>query len=73
MKGLGGTFIGKTIRTSIDSGFNKALTSVLDSNITTLIAGIVLYYFGIGPIKGFGVTLIIGIVASMITSVYCQN
>ena len=61
--------IGKTIRTSIDSGFNKALTSVLDSNITTLIAGIVLYYFGIGPIKGFGVTLIIGIVASMITSV----
>lgn len=61
--------IGKTIRASIDSGFNKALTSVMDSNITTLIAGIVLYYFGIGPIKGFGVTLIIGIVASMITSV----
>lgn len=61
--------IGKTIRTSIDSGFDKALSSVMDSNITTLIAGIVLYYFGIGPIKGFGVTLIIGIVASMITSV----
>lgn len=61
--------IGKTVRTAIDSGFNKALTSVMDSNITTLIAGIVLYYFGIGPIKGFGVTLIIGIVASMITSV----
>ena len=61
--------IGKTIRASINSGFNKALTSVMDSNITTLIAGIVLYYFGIGPIRGFGVTLIIGIVASMITSV----
>lgn len=61
--------IGKTIRSSIDSGYNKALSSVLDSNITTLIAGIVLYYFGIGPIRGFGVTLIIGIVASMITSV----
>ena len=41
----------------------------MDSNVTTLIAGVVLYYFGIGPIKGFGVTLIIGIVASMITSV----
>lgn len=61
--------IGKTTRTAIDSGFKRALTSVMDSNITTLIAGVVLYYFGIGPIKGFGVTLIIGIIASMITSV----
>ncbi len=61
--------LGKTVRASINSGFNKALTSVMDSNITTLIAGVVLYYFGTGPIKGFGVTLIIGIIASMITSV----
>ena len=61
---------GKSIRASIDHGFKRALTSVLDSNITTLIAGIVLYYFGIGPIKGFGVTLILGIIASMITSVF---
>ena len=60
---------GKTTRTAIDAGFSRALTSVMDSNVTTLIAGVVLYYFGIGPIKGFGVTLIIGIVASMITSV----
>jgi preprotein translocase subunit SecD len=43
---------------------------VLDSNITTLIAGFVLYYFGTGPIKGFGVTLILGIIASMITAVF---
>ena len=62
--------VGKTLRASIDAGFNRALTSVLDSNITTLIAGLVLYYFGIGPIKGFGVTLIIGIVVSMITAVF---
>lgn len=62
--------IGKTVRTSVETGFKRALTSVLDSNITTLIAGVVLYYFGIGPIKGFGVTLIIGIVASMITAVF---
>lgn len=61
--------VGKSLRTSIDSGFNRALTSVIDSNITTFIAGAVLYYFGVGPIKGFGVTLIIGIVASMLTSV----
>ncbi|TJX65655.1 protein translocase subunit SecD [Soehngenia saccharolytica] len=60
---------GKTIRVSVMAGFNRALRSILDSNITTLIAGIVLYFFGLGPIKGFGVTLIIGIVASMITAV----
>lgn len=61
--------VGKTVRTSIDAGFKRALTSVMDSNITTLIAGVVLFYFGTGPIKGFGVTLIIGIIASMITAV----
>ena len=56
--------VGKTLRASIDAGFNR------DSNITTLIAGLVLYYFGIGPIKGFGVTLIIGILVSMVTAVF---
>ncbi len=61
---------GKSIRASIEHGFKRALSSVMDSNITTLIAGVVLYYFGIGPIKGFGVTLILGIVASMITAVF---
>ena len=62
--------VGKTVKASIDSGFKRALTSVLDSNITTLIAGTVLYGFGTGPIKGFGVTLILGIIASMITAVF---
>lgn len=62
--------VGKSIRASIDAGFKRALSSVLDSNITTLIAGLVLYGFGSGPIKGFGVTLILGIIASMITSVF---
>ena len=62
--------VGKTVKASIDSGFKRALTSVLDSNITTLIAGAVLYGFGTGPIKGFGVTLILGIIASMITAVF---
>jgi len=61
---------GKTLRASVDSGFKRTLSSVLDSNITTLIAGFVLYYFGTGPIKGFGVTLILGIIASMITAVF---
>lgn len=61
---------GKTLRVSIDRGFKRALTSIMDANITTLIAGLVLYNFGIGPIKGFGVTLIIGIVASILTAVF---
>lgn len=61
---------GKTIRASIDSGFSKALRTILDANITTFIAAIVLYYFGLGPIQGFAVTLMIGILASMFTAVF---
>jgi len=61
---------GKTIRSSIDSGFSKALRIILDSNITTFIAVIVLYYFGLGPIKGFAITLMIGILSSMFTAVF---
>ena len=56
---------GKSIMASIDSGFRKALVVILDSNITTLIAAGVLFYFGTGPIRGFAVTLSLGIVASM--------
>lgn len=59
---------GKSIRTSIMSGFSRAFRTILDSNITTLIAGIVLYQFGSGPIKGFAVTLMLGIIASMLTA-----
>ncbi|MGO1470148.1 MAG: protein translocase subunit SecD [Tissierella sp.] len=61
--------LGKSLRVSVDSGFKKALSSVVDSNVTTLIAGAVLYYFGTGPIKGFGITLIIGIVVSVLTAI----
>lgn len=62
--------MGKSLRSSVDSGFKRALSTVLDANITTFIAGLVLYSFGTGPIKGFGVTLIIGIISSMITAVF---
>lgn len=61
---------GKTPRVSIDSGFSKALSTILDSQITTFIAGIVLYYFGTGPIKGFAITLMIGIIISLITALF---
>ncbi len=60
---------GKTLRAAVDSGFTKALRTIVDANVTTFIAAIVLYYFGLGPIKGFAITLMVGIVASMFTAV----
>ncbi|MCL2146534.1 MAG: protein translocase subunit SecD [Synergistaceae bacterium] len=60
---------GKTPVAALDAGFRKALVTILDANITTLIAGIVLFYFGSGPVKGFGVTLSIGLVASTFCNV----
>ncbi len=60
---------GSPIRTSVNTGFQKATITILDANITTILAAVVLFQFGTGPIKGFAVTLIIGIVASMFTSI----
>lgn len=59
----------KSIRASISSGFKRAMSTVIDSNTTTMIAALILFFFGDGPIKGFAVTLMLGIVASMITAV----
>jgi len=61
--------LGKTLRAAIDSGFRRAFLTIFDSNITTLIAAVVLFYFGTGPIKGFAVTLSIGILTSMFTAI----
>lgn len=61
--------MGKTIRAATDSGFRRAFLAIFDSNITTLIAAIVLFYLGAGPIKGFAITLSIGILASMFTAI----
>ncbi|MGE5631632.1 MAG: protein translocase subunit SecD [Caulobacteraceae bacterium] len=61
--------LGKTLRAAIDSGFRRAFLAIFDSNITTLIAAVVLFYFGSGPIKGFAVTLSIGILSSMFTAI----
>jgi len=58
----------KTFRASIEAGFSKAFRTILDSNVTTLIAAIALLYFGTGPIRGFAVTLSIGIAVSMFTA-----
>ena len=60
---------GKTPGAALDAGFKKALVTILDSNITTLIAALVLFYFGSGSVRGFGVTLSIGLVASVFANV----
>jgi preprotein translocase subunit SecD len=60
---------GKTPQAAVESGFRKALTTILDANITTLIAAAVLFYFGTGPVRGFAVTLSIGIVAGVFSAV----
>jgi preprotein translocase subunit SecD len=62
--------LGKTPRTAIETGFGKAFVTIIDANVTTLIAGLVLFQFGTGPIKGFAVTLSIGIVATIITQFF---
>jgi preprotein translocase subunit SecD len=60
--------LGKTLRASVDAGFDRATLTILDSNITTLIAALVLFQFGTGPVKGFAVTLSIGVLTSMFTA-----
>ena len=64
---------GRTVRSSIDQGFQKALSSIVDGNVTTLIAAAFLFQFGTGPIKGFAVTLFIGLAASMFTAVFVSR
>ncbi|MDQ7012194.1 MAG: SecD/SecF family protein translocase subunit, partial [Mariprofundaceae bacterium] len=63
------TALGKTPLAAIDGGYDKALSTIVDANITTLIAAIVLFQFGSGPVKGFAVTLSVGILASMFTAI----
>jgi preprotein translocase subunit SecD len=61
---------GKTPRAAIDQGYHRAFVTIIDSNLTTLIAGVLLYQFGTGPVRGFAVTLCIGILANIFTAVY---
>jgi preprotein translocase subunit SecD len=61
---------GKTARAAIDAGYNRALTTIIDANITTVIAALVLYQFGTGPIRGFATVLFWGITISMFTAIF---
>lgn len=60
--------VGKTMKAAIDSGFARANSAIIDSNVTTLITGVILYQFGTGPIQGFALTLMIGIIASLFSA-----
>lgn len=62
--------LGKTIKTAVTSGFDRAFLAIIDANITTIIAAVVLYIFGTGTIKGFAVTLAIGTIVSMFTAIF---
>lgn len=61
---------GKNVRTAIADGYSNAFSAIFDSNLTSIITGVILLYFGTGPIKGFATTLIIGIICSFFTAVY---
>ena len=62
--------LGKTVRAAIESGYERAFITILDANVTTLIAAFVLAWVGSGPIKGFAVTLSAGIICSMFTAIF---
>jgi preprotein translocase subunit SecD len=62
--------LGKPARAAIEAGYSKAFVTILDSNVTTLIAALFLFAFGTGPVKGFALTLSIGICASMFTAIF---
>jgi preprotein translocase subunit SecD len=61
---------GKTVPLAVNEGFRHAMSAIIDSNMTTVLTGLFLFQFGTGPVKGFAVTLILGIIASMVTAVF---
>jgi preprotein translocase subunit SecD len=61
---------GRSVRSAIEAGYQNALPAILDSNVTTFLSGVILFQFGTGPIKGFAVTLCVGILTTVVTAVY---
>jgi preprotein translocase subunit SecD len=64
---------GRSIRAAVEAGYDKAFSSILDGHVTVFISGLILAQYGTGPVKGFAVTLIIGILASLYTGVFCTR
>ncbi|MDH3627979.1 MAG: protein translocase subunit SecD [Acidobacteriota bacterium] len=65
--------IGKTVRAAVEQGFGKAFSTILDCNVTTLVAALFLFTYGTGPVKGFAVTLTIGLLSSMFTAIFVSR
>jgi preprotein translocase subunit SecD len=65
--------MGKSVRTAVDAGFKRAFTTVFDAHVTNFVAGVVLYSFGSGPIRGFAVTLLVGIITNLFTSYWLSH
>jgi len=65
--------IGRTLRSAIDEGYSKAFSAIFDANITTFLTGLILYNFGSGPIQGFALTLMIGIIANLFSAVFISK
>jgi preprotein translocase subunit SecD len=65
--------LGKTVRSAVDQGFGRAFLTIIDCNITTLVAAFFLFSYGTGPVKGFAVTLTIGLAASLFTAVFVSR
>lgn len=64
---------GRSIRAAVEAGYDKAFTAIIDGHVTIFISGLILAQYGTGPVKGFAVTLIIGIIASLFTGVFCTR
>lgn len=64
---------GRSIRAAVEAGYDKAFTAIVDGHVTIFISGLILAQYGTGPVKGFAVTLIIGIIASLFTGVFCTR
>ena len=65
--------LGKSLRAAIPAGFHRAFTAIMDSNLTTIVAAALIFKFGSGPIRGFAVTLTIGLLANLFTAVWCTR
>ena len=61
---------GKTVSLAVDEGYRHAMSAIIDSNVTTVLTGLFLFQFGTGPVRGFAVTLVLGVIASMVTAIF---
>lgn len=64
---------GKIVSSAVDTGFGKALVTIIDTHVTTIVSAAFLYFFGTGPIRGFAVTLVIGLLANLFTAIYVSR